>query len=92
MKHDEISMDPAILSEIMVHRDRYFEVDETLLDHVLSAVEALGDPHRSVVEMIVWGQYSKADVARELGFSRQYVFKLWAEAKELLKEELGEMP
>jgi DNA-directed RNA polymerase specialized sigma24 family protein len=88
---DEIILDPAIMEEILVHRDHYFVVPETKLDRVLDAVEALDEPHRSVVELIVWGKLSKSETGRQLGFSRQYVHKLWAESREVLKECLSEV-
>ena len=91
MTQDELTIDPAVLEAVLVHHDHYFAVPETRLDHVLSAVEALDEPHRSVVELIVWGRLSKSEAARQLGFSRQYVHRLWAEARESLKGELGEM-
>ena len=91
MSKDEILYDPAIMAELLVHEDQYFAIPETRLDHVLHAVEALAEPQRSVVELIVWGKLSKAEIGRQLGFSRQYVHKVWADAQEALKEELGEI-
>lgn len=91
MPQDELTIDPSVMSEILVHRDRYFTVPETRLDHVLAAVEGLDEPQRSVTELVIWGKHSKAETARILGFSRQYVHKLWADARDVLKESLGEM-
>jgi len=89
MAKDEIIIDPSIMESIFAHEDRYFQVPSTRLDQAMDVVEAMSDPHRSVVELIVWGRHSKAEAARELGFSRQYVHKVWAEAQEMLKVELA---
>ena len=88
---DEIIFDPAVMENILIHEDRYFATEETRLDRVLEAVEALDEPHRAVVELIVWGRHSKIDVAEILGYSRQHIHSLWDEAQAVLKEELGEM-
>lgn len=54
-------------------------------EEVVRAVEALPEPRRSVVEMIVWGGWAQREVAVELGITRQAVGYHWA----LAKAELG---
>jgi len=88
---DEFVVDPASLESIVIYEDHYFQVDGTETDWILEAVDALDEPRKSVVELIVWGRLSKAETARQLGCSRQHVHTLWADAQQILREALHEM-
>lgn len=61
-------------------------------DRVADAVEALPEPMRTVVEMTVWGQYARTEVAQHLGIDPSYVSHLWRRAQEQLGEVLGDLP
>ena len=91
MAKNESLVDPAMLEELLIHEDHYFHVEATETDWVLEAVDELDEPRKSVVELIVWGRLSKAETARQLGCSRQYVHTLWADAQATLQEKLFEM-
>lgn len=86
----EIPYDPDVLADIMpAHVDE--PTDQSRLDRIMEAVEALPDNERAVVEYIIWGRMSKADTAVALGFHRSYVHKLWRKAKLSLGEVLDEL-
>ena len=81
----EIIVSPDIINSTFTP----FETeDHPLKEKVINLVESLPKKQRDVVELIVWGQMTKVDVAKELGCSRSYVHKVWRTAKERMKHEL----
>lgn len=68
-----------------------FEWDpSTLLDDLgaedmprplLDLIDRMDEPMKSVVEMVGFGQQGKVETARQLGLSRQWVQRLWRQAR-----------
>jgi|TARA_B100000470_G_scaffold221959_1_gene214181 DNA-directed RNA polymerase specialized sigma24 family protein len=59
-------------------------------DLLVDEVEELPELERSVVELLIWGGFTKVEAAEMLGISRSYVHKLWRRARGLLKEKLSD--
>lgn len=81
----EIIVNPDIINSVFSHPEIE---DHPLKEKIIELVEALPQKQRDVVELIVWGQMTKVDVAKTLGCSRSYVHKVWRTAKEKMKHEL----
>jgi len=81
----EIIVNPEIINSVFSHEH---EQDHPQKEHLIDLVESLPDNHRDVVELIVWGKMTKVAVAKQLGFSRSYVHKIWKSAKERMKDDL----
>lgn len=87
----EIPFDPSIIGDWIDPAVMDFPTDEEkdAANFLKDAVEDLPEPDRTVVEGIIWGRLSKAEIARSLGKSRPYVSKVWGRALERLHEMLG---
>lgn len=85
----ELPYDPEILAEYPNPEPDLPDLER--LDRVSDAVEQLPQQQRTVVELLVWGKYTKAQVAEELGCSRSYVLKLWRLAMATLVQELDDL-
>lgn len=57
------------------------DVEEDVPTPLLDLLETMDEPMRSVVEMVAIGRLGKAETARQLGLSRQWVQRLWKQAK-----------
>jgi DNA-directed RNA polymerase specialized sigma24 family protein len=82
----EIPVDPHNLD---LRADSTVKYDPTW-DTLVDAVEELPELERSVVELLIWGGFTKVEAADTLGISRSYVHKLWRRARGLLKEKLSD--
>lgn len=82
----EIPVDPHNLD---LRADSPVKYDPTW-DTLVDAVEELPELERSVVELLIWGGFTKVEAADTLGISRSYVHKLWRRARGLLKEKLSD--
>ena len=84
----ELTFDPAHFDDGFLTPAFLKETDEDLYDRIVDAVEALPEPEREVVELVVWGQYTKTEAAAILGRSRQSVHDVWLRALDKLREAL----
>ena len=82
----EIPVDPGHLDRHEAIEPKYDPTWEPLVD----AVEELPELERSVVELLIWGGFTKVEAAEMLGISRSYVHKLWRRARGLLKDKLSD--
>jgi len=57
-------------------------------DHLRGCIDDLPEPERSVVELTLWAQMSKTDIATELGIARSHVYATWERALNMLREAL----
>tara|TARA_R100000152_G_scaffold17740_1_gene9384 strand:+ start:30 stop:293 length:264 start_codon:yes stop_codon:yes gene_type:complete len=81
----ETPIDPDIINSVFTAP---VQKEHPYRESLINLVESLPENHRNVVELIVWGQMTKVDVAKKLGFSRSYVHKIWKTAKERMRDEL----
>ena len=81
----EIPVDPDQLARRPAIEDSDKSPDQTLIE----AVDNLPEPDKSVVECLIWGGYTKVEIAELLGISRSYVHKIWRRARETLKQQLA---
>lgn len=87
----EILVDPSLFQ--YGEEDLFATVSEECESKVLDVLDALPEPKRSVVEMIAIGRLGKVETARALGLSRQWVQKVWRQAREEIADALqGEEP
>jgi len=82
----EIPVDPENLARKASIEAEAKESQDGLID----AVEALPELERAVVELLIWGGYTKVEAAKMLDISRSYVHKLWRRARGILKEQLSD--
>tara|TARA_E500000331_G_C16925881_1_gene569773 strand:- start:159 stop:425 length:267 start_codon:yes stop_codon:yes gene_type:complete len=81
----EIAVSPDIINSVFASVENETHPER---ERLITLVESLPQKQRDVVELIVWGQMTKVDVAKKLGCSRSYVHKIWRNAKESMKNEL----
>ena len=65
------------------------QLPEEFVEWIRDAVETLPDDQRDVVELVIWGQMTKVEIAAELGRSRQSVHDVLNRAFKNLRKELS---
>lgn len=84
----ELTFDPAHFDDGFLSPAYLEEVDRALYDKIVDAVESLPDVERDIVELTMWGRYTKTEAAGILGRSRQSVHDAWLRALDMLREVL----
>ena len=73
----ETPIDPDIINSVFTAP---VQEEHPHKESLINLVESLPENHKNVVELIVWGQMTKVDVAKKLGFSLSYPGQTrWAE-------------
>lgn len=92
----EIPFDPEHIDdpwflETIPGFDDYDQLSPEVVERIKDAVEALPQDERDVVELVVWGQMSKVDIAVELGRSRQSVHDVLGRGLRRLRTILADL-
>lgn len=86
----ELPFDPDIINNLP--SVELSEQDTVRAERIKDAVERLPKRQRMVVELTIWGRWTKAEIAEEMRCSRSYVTKLWQLAQRSLRETLDGLP